>query len=305
MTTIYGRELRTATPYETLAGHDEAVKLREAARRAGRQGIPIVGVETSPSEYGHLGGFGSPGGLDPEKDLGLILAITELKTSFDLLHKVVHTFLNCGGKIVGGSWSMIGGYAGPPEGAAVAANACFILQIIVHHCAISSGGVYDIRYQGNLGREGVWASSIAHEGQSRNTNLLVSGLVSQVSGPCTHEILHEMAVGSIYDAVSGCAWQQGNRSTGGRYMNYTSPLEQKFAAEVLKASAGMKRSDANEIVKAFIPKYEDKLENPPKGKSFTECFDLNTLKPTKEWLDIYSKVWKELEDLGLSPPSVC
>jgi len=110
-------------------------------------------------------------------------------------------------------------------------------------------------------------------------------------------------VGSIDDTVSGCAWQAGNRSAGGRFINHTSPLEQKFGAEVLKASAGMKRSDANEIVKALIPKYEEKLEHPPKGKSFTECFDLKTLKPTEEWLETYKAVWKELEDLGLLMPS--
>ena len=61
----------------------------------------------------------------------------------------------------------------------------------------------------------------------------------------------------------------------------------------------MKRSDVNEIVKKIIPKYEDKLRNPPKGKSFTECYDIKTLKPTQEWLDIYLKVKKEAIDLGI------
>ena len=83
---------------------------------------------------------------------------------------------------------------------------------------------------------------------------------------------------------------------------YASGLENKFCAEVSKAAAAIKRSDANEIVKAFVPKYEDKLKYPPKGKSFTECTDLKTLQPTQEWLGIYKKVWKELEDLGLTHP---
>ena len=61
----------------------------------------------------------------------------------------------------------------------------------------------------------------------------------------------------------------------------------------------MKREDANEIVKKLIPKYEDRLRRPPKGKSFPECFDVKTLKPSKEWLDIYQRVSKEFEDLGV------
>ena len=91
----------------------------------------------------------------------------------------------------------------------------------------------------------------------------------------------------------------GTRPTGCKYPNYGSGLENRFCAEVLKSAAGMSRSDANEIVKALVPKYEDKLKYPPKGKSFTECTDLKTLRPTAEWQGIYEKVWKELEDLGL------
>ncbi len=300
LVTIYGRELKTGTPYEIIAGHHEAVMAREALSRAGRPGSPFVGiVSNSPSEYGHLGGYGTPGGYEPIKDVGLVLPITDLKTSYGLLHKVAQIVLNCGGIVFGCHWSMIGGYTGPPEGAAMMAVTSYILQILVHLCTLPSGVVLDLRYTGNCGREGIWASSVSHQAQSRNADLLVSGITSQVSGPCTKEILYEMAVGSIDDAVSGCAWQSGNRSAGGRYLNHTSPLEQKFAAEVLKASAGMKRSDANEIVGVLIPKYEEILEHPPMGKSFTECTDIKTLQLTKEWSGIYEGIWRELVDLGL------
>jgi methylamine--corrinoid protein Co-methyltransferase len=91
----------------------------------------------------------------------------------------------------------------------------------------------------------------------------------------------------------------GNRPAAGRYANHFTSLEQKFAAEVLKSSSGLKREHANEIVKEFIPRYEGRLQQPDKGKSFTECFDLKTLKPTKEWQEIYDRVWNELEDLEL------
>jgi len=125
------------------------------------------------------------------------------------------------------------------------------------------------------------------------------GVNSEVSGPCTDMLLYETAAFAITDIVSGAAAGFGTRPTGCRYPNYGSGLENKFCAEVCKSAAGLKRSDANEIVKALLPKYEEKLRYPPKGKSFTECFDLKTLKPTKEWLGVYEKVWKELEDLGL------
>lgn len=100
-------------------------------------------------------------------------------------------------------------------------------------------------------------------------------------------------------SVSGASFSNGPRSAGGRYENYLSPLECKFCAEVFKACAGMSRAQANEIANKILPKYEDKLNTPPKGKSFTECFDIKTLEPTKEWLDIYLRIKKELIGLGM------
>jgi len=195
---------------------------------------------------------------------------------------------------------MIGGYVGPAEGAAITAIAANILQIPVHQCLLPSGVILDMRYNGNLGREALWASSITYQASSRNTKVPLAGITSQVSGPCTYEVLYEEAAGSINDAVSGCAWQAGNRPAAGRYANCVTPLEQKFAAEVLKSCACMKRSDANEIVKVLVPKYENTLRHPPKGKDFTQCMNLKTLKPTQEWRKIYETIWEELEDLGVA-----
>ncbi|MEM2405116.1 MAG: monomethylamine:corrinoid methyltransferase, partial [Candidatus Methanomethylicia archaeon] len=126
------------------------------------------------------------------------------------------------------------------------------------------------------------------------------GITSQVSGPCTEMLLYETATISMVESVSGIAIEIGTRPTACRYKNYGSALENKFFAEVLKSSAkNLKLSDVNEIVKALLPKYESKLKDPPKGKSFPECTDLKTLRPSREWLEIYEKIWKELEDLGL------
>ncbi len=300
LTTVQGRPLKSGTPYETLAGVHEAALVREGVRRAGRPGMPLTGVASSPTEYGLLGGYGIPYGYNPSTDMAIILPPSELKTSYGLLHKVAHVLSHGGLKSTYGShWSMIGGYVGPTEGATVTAVAAIILQVLVHRLTISCGIIFDVRYAGNVGCEALWANSVAAQAGSRNTDILVGGFESQVSGPCMYEILYEMAAGAVEQSVSGCCADWGNRSAGGKYVDHKSPLEQKFSAEVVKSAAGLSRDDANEIVKVLLPKYEDKLPRADKGKSFTECFDLKTLKPTKEWQDIYDSVWKELEDLGL------
>ncbi|CEO87973.1 hypothetical protein SSCH_1380001 [Syntrophaceticus schinkii] len=61
----------------------------------------------------------------------------------------------------------------------------------------------------------------------------------------------------------------------------------------------MTRKKANEIANVLIPKYEDRLYDPPKGKSNRECFDFSTFTPTKEYQDIYNKVKQECIDLGI------
>ncbi len=293
---IWGREIRAGTPYETLAARVEAGLIREGMRRAGRYGMPYIGFGISATEYGQMGGFGIRDG--PE--IGIVLPITELKTSYKLLHKTAHDVVNHEGIDGGCHWSMIGGYVGPAEGAAVAAVAATLLIRAVHRLTLCSGNVMDMRYSGNAGRDAVWAHSVAQQAVNRNADMLTRGLTSQVSGPCTPELLYETAVVGLADGTSGVSFEIGTRPTGCKYPDYASGLENKFAAEIVKVSAGVKREQANEVAREFMPKYEGKLRNPPKGKSFTECTDLKTLQPTKEWLEIYNGVWRELEDLGIS-----
>ena len=61
----------------------------------------------------------------------------------------------------------------------------------------------------------------------------------------------------------------------------------------------MKREDVNDILNKILPKFEEKLVNPDKGKPFRECYDLKTVKPSNEWMTMYTDVKKELMDLGI------
>lgn len=298
LVTIFGRPVLAGTPYETLLGRYEAQLKKEALWRAGRPGMPTLGVSSSPTEYGQFGGFGTVGGLDPSFNLSMILVPGEMMTHFPALHKIAHT-INCGGKISMGLDHMIGGYSGPPEGAAVTEIANWLLQYPLHQAHAHNGAAIDVRYFGMCGREGQWTHSIATQALSRNTHLLGMYMQHQVSGPGTDMLLYEGAVTMMQLSASGAAGGFGSRSSGSKYPEHLTPLECKFCAEILKDSAGMTRKEVNEIVKVLIPKYEDMLKSPPKGKSFTELYDLKTLKPKDEWNDIYLRVKRELIDLGV------
>jgi len=78
-----------------------------------------------------------------------------------------------------------------------------------------------------------------------------------------------------------------------------SPMEPRFATEVAHAAAGISRSQANEIVKTLINKYKDNYANAPKGATFRECFDWDSIQPCQEYIELYGRIKNELTDLGL------
>ncbi|WP_309493351.1 monomethylamine:corrinoid methyltransferase [Candidatus Hecatella orcuttiae] len=299
LVTAYGRPLKGSTPYETVYGKLEAVLTKEGVRRAGRPGMSYPFLVSDVSGWGAIGAYGTVDAADPQVNLMWSLPPSCLKTNYPLLNKTAQA-LNFNGPVGAAHYSMIGGYSGSPEGCVVTANAAAVLILVVHQATIPSAAVFDLRHLfGGSSRESIWANSLTCQSQSRNTHNITLFNINPVAGPCTDMLLYEAAAQCIGHASSGTACIMGIRPRMGRYPHYFSGLEAGFAGEVGKASAGVKRSDANEIVKTLVARYEDKLKEPPAGKKFEECVDLKTLKPIPEWLAIYRKVKKELVDHGI------
>ncbi len=298
-----GREARTRTPLEMLAGAEGAMLTMEACKKAFRPGLP-VSYSCGVSEIGSFGQYlgylesGESAMGNPHFWNG-IAGSSELKITYDSLDRVAFGLL-LGQNLDSFHHSMIGGYAGGPEGCGICRIAAAILMASICRSTFFQNSVFDIRYLGNSGPEAVWANFITSQGINRNSRMLFSDLNNPVSGPCEDMILYEVGVNAIINAVDGNAWMSGIRSGGGRFPDHSTGLESKFAAEVVRAASGMRRGDANEIVKKLIQKYEDRLRRPPKGRPFQECYDVKNLTPSKEWFDIYQRVSKELDDLGLS-----
>lgn len=81
-----------------------------------------------------------------------------------------------------------------------------------------------------------------------------------------------------------------------------SALENRFHAEVGYAATGLKREDANDLVKTIVKKYEGDVtrDGGPWGYTLDEMYDLETLTPRKEFSLLYERMKRELEDLGLN-----
>jgi methylamine--corrinoid protein Co-methyltransferase len=297
--TVWGRPLLSGSPYEHLAGRYQADLMREALRRAGREGMPTDAVGSSTTHYGVLGGYGVPGGYRPNADLVLILSIADFWTSYESFFKLTQVSVAGGSYISASSWCMLGGYAGGPEGTAVACVAYGLLLWAIFQGSRCGVPPFDIQYMGNCGRRAQWALSVSNQAVSRNCPGVLHSINNQVAGPATKMLLYETLVGMTNMAASGVSNVVGTRSAGGRRTNYLTPLEHQFGGEVYKAAAGMSRSQANEIARGFIPKYEAQLREKPDGKSFTECYDVERLVPTPEWQGMYDEVREEAMAAGL------
>ena len=132
-----------------------------------------------------------------------------------------------------------------------------------------------------------------------NTDLLLANQYYPVAGPCTEMCLLETAAQAITDTASGRELLSGSAAAKGVVQDKTTGMEARIMGDAAVATAGMKISDVNEVLNKLIPLYEAHYPDAPAGKTFQECYDVTTVRPTKEYLEIYDKSIKTLTDLGL------
>jgi len=294
--TVFGREPKSRTPFDYLLGLQDIRVQKQVLLAVGRYGMPMSTYDPGGTEYGLFAKM-----LDVRPwDFIVRGAISELKTDFTLLFETA-VANQLGRNSLGYHNPIIGGYGGGPEGAAVLRIASNILMVPTYQASITGGECINFEYMGSCGRDAVWANSIASQALSRNLGNIFTGQISPTAGPCTDMILYESTVVAMNETTSGASIIFGPRSGLGKLPNHSTGLESRFTGELTRSlcRAGFKRADANEIAKKIMPKYEDKLLDPPRGKPFDECYDPKIIQPSKEWLDIHNKVRKELIDLGV------
>jgi hypothetical protein len=225
----------------------------------------------------------------------------QLKIDYENMMRAANYMEYSGGGMGGGA-AYIYGLAGGPDTAS-------IISVASSFAGLMMGGgpmtafAYNTEYTGTTDRVSIWASCLAGAGINKNTlagGPIVTPYITY-AGPCTSMSLYEIAARSIAIIVCGGDLRAGCGGRQGIHIDHCSGLEGRWAAEVGIAAAGMKLEDANELVKALVSKYEDRIKarNPPPGKPFPEIYDTEKLVPSKEYTELYQKTKKELEDLGL------
>jgi hypothetical protein len=299
ITTYRGMPVTSGSPVEVEAAIWNVVKLREAARWAGRPNIPIhnfmsvaertdATIAAARPEFGALPGDGL-----------LSAAVAELKVDYERLKKVA--FLIHSPYVAGGLYGpLMGGYAGGPAATAAVVIAHHILGVLAFRAKRHNAFPIHIHHVCNTTREMLWLLSVAGQALARNTHIVTFSNAFMAAGPCTEMVIWELAAHSITSAISG--WHLNPCAVAkNRHPMHCSGMEPRIHAEVGHAAVGggISRKEAGRIVKALLDRYEKQIPEAPIGKPFTECYDLVSIRPTDEYIRLWDSCKKDLSDLGL------
>ena len=297
--TFNGIPIRAGHPIEVAAAIWDVTQRREAARRAGRPGLGLyAAISCAESTAAIIAGMNERFGA-LQADVTQSGAIAELKVDFARMNKV--PWQQASGYGTAGLYGpLMGGYAGGPEGTVLTQVAHFFLGLLAFDASYHIPVPIDLHQVCNSSRAMLWLVSVYSQAIARNTHLLNQAVSMAAAGPATDMLFYEFAAHAITATVSG-----GNLVTGGiardKYPERVSTLEIQTASEVahIAARMGMGRSEANEIVKQIVARYEDEIPQAPLGRQFGDLYDLETVAPTREYRGQYEKMRKEFEQLGL------
>ena len=298
ITKVSGIRVRPQSPLEVLASMRNAVLGREACSRVGRQGIPFMNsLSTAESDVSLAAALHPKFGMRPS-DGYMIASMDPMKTDFQRLNKSV--IVRSLGGAVGCDFSpLMGGYSGGPEGTAVCTVATHMMAGLTLGSSYFIPFPLHLRYVSNSSREMLWIISVMGQAISRNTHLLSLSLNYTAAGPCTKMCLEESSASAIAAVASGLSIESGGYATN-KYEDRETPVEPRITAECAHAAAGMKRSDANEICKTLLARYESRLKNPPLGKTVHECWDSEKRKPTAEYQKVIRDFKAEMGTSGIA-----
>ena len=296
--TVGGQMVSSGTPTEIL-GAVRGIKIaRDALRHAGRPGLAIANcISTAGTSLATIAASAPQFGLRPS-DGWLVGALAEMKFNMGALNKAAY-LSSWGANIGSESGPMVGGYGGGPAEVAVLNVAYRLVGLLVLNCDYHLTFPVHITRVCSTSRDVLWCVAVSSQAISRNTKELVWSLGYNAAGPMTKQFFYESAAYLAAAIPSGLSAQTCHPARA-VLNDYITPMEMLGNVELIEACVGMKRSEANELAKELLKKYEDKIDDAPIGKKYQECYDVSTGQPSQEYVDLYGEVKEELGRMGFN-----
>lgn len=194
---------------------------------------------------------------------------------------------------------IFGGYIGGVEETAICDVATMIASFAIFNSDIHLDGPIHIRWGTTTTRETLQIAAHAAVALDLNTDLLLANQYYTLAGPCTEMCLLETAAQAITDTASGRELLSGSAAAKGVSQDRTTGMEARIMGEAASATCGMSIPEVNEILDKLIPRYESKFIDAPIGKRFQDCYDVDDVTPSDEYLQVYDDALNVLSDCGL------
>ncbi len=194
---------------------------------------------------------------------------------------------------------IFGGYCGGLEETAICDVATTLASFGLFSGNFHLDGPIHIRWGTTMAKETLQVAGHACAAVGNNTDLLLANQYYPIAGPCTVMGLVETAAQAICDTASGRELLSGSAVAKGVVQDKTTGMEARMMGEAAAQTAGMKICEVNEILSKMVPWYEAQYTSADLGKTFQECYDVKTVRPTKEYLEVYDKAIQQIADFGL------
>jgi len=224
--------------------------------------------------------------------------LNELKIDNGGLNMVAGWVMN-GDIIMIEQMPIIGGYAGGVEETTICNVATHLATFALYNGSYHLDGPVHVRWGITTARETLQCAGHAAAAIDAKTNCLIANQYYPLAGPCTEMCLLETAAQAITDTGSGRELMSGSASAKGVALDMTTGMEARIMGEAAAGVAGMPIDKVNEILDNLIKMYEGNYATAPKGKRFQDCYDVKTITPTQEYIEVYDKAKEKLEDLGV------
>lgn len=273
--------------------------LRRALDETGRPGMGLLAAQSAVTEVGDLA-VSRPDYLRPS-DAHLTAMFNELIIDRVNMARVQNS-VEYGMRNASLATVMVGGLGGDAPGAAVVQIASLLLANLVCQADYHLLHPIHIRHVATSTLPVMWVQSAVAQAFARNAACIIVADIYPKSGALTNELLYEVAANAIAASVSGCHLE-GVGSADGALPNGTG-LEARWMGEIGHAVAhqGLTLKEACELIGTIYQKYAHVFELPGgnPGVRFDQAYDVETIQPVPQWLQMYEEVKKDIAGLGFS-----
>ena len=295
---IRGIPVMAGSPAELYAAI-RGIKIgREALRRVGRPGLPIMNlISTAAAAVTTIAASAPQFGLRPS-DGWLAGAISEMKIDFGAMNKAAY-LLNWGANVGAESSPILGGYCGGPGGTAGVNTAYMLMGLLVQRGNYQLTFPVHFRHGCSTTQDVLWVVSASCQAASRNIPVPVIWLGYMAAGPNTSIYYYESAAYLLCAVTSGAPSVQTPHPAKAVEVDGITPLEAKFGVEMATAASEFDREQANELVIRLLETYEPQSDAAPSGSTYQQCYDVSTGRPGQDYLRLCDEVKEELAGIGI------